>query len=200
MARNVRLADMDLDVPVQDARRIEVVCNGLPLWPGEQLAVDATLVSPLDRDGQPRAPMPAGIVLAQATRRKQRQTCPELERARRCRLVAAPDACTSDEAPGTPVPAQPDPPAGRRAAATNSWLYLPLLLDGAGLPWPIAAASWRAVYTPCAASWTPLPVSPKRPLTFLLVSRRPRRQKPAQACRRVLRAGRGELPGAFLNS
>ena len=44
VARNVRLADMNLDVPVQDARRIEVVCNGLPLWHGEQLAVDATLV------------------------------------------------------------------------------------------------------------------------------------------------------------
>ena len=32
VARNVRLADMNLDVPMQDARRIEVVCNGLPLW------------------------------------------------------------------------------------------------------------------------------------------------------------------------
>ena len=81
--------DMNLDVPLQDARRIEVVCNALPLWHGEQLAVDTTLVSPLGRDGQPRANADAhpGIVVAQATRRKRRQTYPELERARRCRLV-----------------------------------------------------------------------------------------------------------------
>ena len=30
VARNVRLADMNVDVPVADARRIEVVANGLP--------------------------------------------------------------------------------------------------------------------------------------------------------------------------
>ena len=55
VAQNVRLADMNLDVPIQDARRIEVVCNGLPLWHGEQLAVDATIVNPVGRDGQQRA-------------------------------------------------------------------------------------------------------------------------------------------------
>ena len=32
---------MNADAPVQDARRIEVVCNVLPLWHGAQLAVDA---------------------------------------------------------------------------------------------------------------------------------------------------------------
>ena len=86
VTRNVRLADMNLDVPVQDARRIEVVCNWLPLWHGEQRA---TLVSPLGRDGQPRANADAhpGIDVAQATRRKRCQIYPELERARRCRLV-----------------------------------------------------------------------------------------------------------------
>ena len=31
VARHVRLADMNLDVPVSDERRIEVVANGLPL-------------------------------------------------------------------------------------------------------------------------------------------------------------------------
>ena len=30
-ARNVALAAMNIDVPIDDARRIEVVCNGLPL-------------------------------------------------------------------------------------------------------------------------------------------------------------------------
>ena len=49
VARNVRLADMNLDVPVQGAGRIEVL-QRLPLWHGEQLAVDATLVSPRGRD------------------------------------------------------------------------------------------------------------------------------------------------------
>ena len=39
-------ADMNLDVPVADARRIEVVANGLPLWHGSQLAADATIVPP----------------------------------------------------------------------------------------------------------------------------------------------------------
>ena len=38
VGRNVALAAMNIDVPVHDARRIEVVCNGLPLctahnWP-----------------------------------------------------------------------------------------------------------------------------------------------------------------------
>ena len=31
--------------PAPDARRIEIVCNGLPLWHGAQLAVDTTCVS-----------------------------------------------------------------------------------------------------------------------------------------------------------
>ena len=57
VARHVRLADMNLDVPVADERRIEVVANGLPLWHGSQLALDATIVSPLTRRGEahPRA-------------------------------------------------------------------------------------------------------------------------------------------------
>ena len=36
---------MNRDLPIHDGRRIEVVCNGLPLWHAAQLAVDATLVS-----------------------------------------------------------------------------------------------------------------------------------------------------------
>ena len=89
VARNVRVADMNIDVPVSDARRIEVVCNGLPLWHGAQLAVDATLVSPLTRKGQPQPAADAqpGVALARAAQRKRRHTYPELLRARRCRLV-----------------------------------------------------------------------------------------------------------------
>ncbi|OLP85284.1 Ankyrin-1 [Symbiodinium microadriaticum] len=81
VARNVRLADMNLDVPVADARRIEVVANGLPLWHGSQLAVDATIVSPLTRQGQahPRADVQPGSAVDAAARRKRNDTYPELE-------------------------------------------------------------------------------------------------------------------------
>ena len=89
VARHVKLADMNLDVPVADERRIEVVANGLPLWHGSQLALDATIVSPLTRRGEahPRADVQPGCAVAAAARRKRCQTYPELGRARRCRLV-----------------------------------------------------------------------------------------------------------------
>ena len=51
VANNVLLRDMNLDVPLADARRIEVLANGLPLYQGAQVAVDTTLVSPVSRDG-----------------------------------------------------------------------------------------------------------------------------------------------------
>ena len=49
-AQNVRLAD------IADARRSEVVANGLPLWHGSDLAIDATIVCPPDaaRPSPPR--------------------------------------------------------------------------------------------------------------------------------------------------
>ena len=47
VARNVWVGDMNIDVPVSEARRIEVVANGLPMWHGAQLAIDATIVSPV---------------------------------------------------------------------------------------------------------------------------------------------------------
>ena len=58
------------------------------LWQGAQIAVDATVVSPVRRDGQPhpRADQQPGLALAQAVDRKGR-TYPELRQARRCRLV-----------------------------------------------------------------------------------------------------------------
>ncbi len=63
----------DLNVPIRpgagNVKRIEVICNGLPLWGGAQLAVDTTLVSALGRDGQPRDGPgdDAGKALRQAT-------------------------------------------------------------------------------------------------------------------------------------
>ena len=77
VGRNVALSAMNLDAPIHDTRRIEVVCNGLPLWHGAQLAVDATLVSPLSRDGRPHPgteTQPGAAVRTAAARRKHRQT------------------------------------------------------------------------------------------------------------------------------
>ena len=72
VATSVALRDLNLDVPPTHCRRIEVVANGLPLWQGAQIAVDTTLVSPLQRDGQPRPGADArpGLALAQAAARK----------------------------------------------------------------------------------------------------------------------------------
>ena len=53
VARNVRLADMNIDVPVSDDRRIEVVANGLALRHGLQQAVDATIVLAKRSQGLP---------------------------------------------------------------------------------------------------------------------------------------------------
>ena len=48
---------MNVDVPLTDGRRIEVLANGLLIWQGAQAAVDTTLVSPVTRagDAQPHA-------------------------------------------------------------------------------------------------------------------------------------------------
>ena len=63
-----------------DARCIEVVANGLPLWHGAQLAIDATIVCPVTRAGMPQPGTDArpGAAVQAAARRKRRQTYPEL--------------------------------------------------------------------------------------------------------------------------
>ena len=83
---NTLLTDLNIEHSTRpDDRRIEVIANG---WGGTQLAIDATLVSPLTRDGQPRrrAGRFTGAALQDARRRKER-TYPELIGSRRCRLV-----------------------------------------------------------------------------------------------------------------
>ena len=76
---NMFVRDMDLDVPVGDGRRLEVVVDGLPLHGGAQLAVDTTLVCALHADGRPRrgAAIQDGVAL-RAARRKKVATYPEL--------------------------------------------------------------------------------------------------------------------------
>ena len=54
VARNMRLADINLPVPVADPRWIEIVCNGVPLWHAAQLAVDTACTNPVTRSGEPR--------------------------------------------------------------------------------------------------------------------------------------------------
>ena len=83
------LRDMNLQgISPRDNRQIEVVANGLPLWGGGQLAVDATLVSPVRRDGRPQ-PWAAGVDGAQLHRARARKETKyaELLQSRRCRLV-----------------------------------------------------------------------------------------------------------------
>ena len=84
--RNLNL----LDVGVRDDRRVEVTASGLAVHGGAQLAVDATLVSPLTRNGQarPRAHWQDGAALKDAKKNKA-NTYPELLHSRRCRLVTA---------------------------------------------------------------------------------------------------------------
>ena len=70
------LRDLNLDAPGTDGRRIEVVANGLPLWQGAQVAVDATIVSPVRRDGsaRPGADSVPAIALDQALDRTYTQS------------------------------------------------------------------------------------------------------------------------------
>lgn len=54
MTTHTRVADLNIpNVQTLDDRRIEVIANGLPLWGGCQIAVDATLVSPLTWKANP---------------------------------------------------------------------------------------------------------------------------------------------------
>ena len=87
---NVMVRDLDLGAFNRlDGRRLEIIADGLPLWRGAQLAVDATLVSPIKADGTARrhAACRNGIALEAARRAKERKY-PELAgRGGRARLV-----------------------------------------------------------------------------------------------------------------
>ena len=79
-----------VDARVRDDRRLEVVVSGLPTHNGAQVAVDATMVSPLHRNGKarPRADWQDGAALKDAKKDKEKRY-PELKRERRCHLVTA---------------------------------------------------------------------------------------------------------------
>ena len=74
-----------------DGRRLEVVVNGLPLYHGMQVGIDATIVSPVRADGRPvpGADIRSGVALRTAERRKRRRYRELLATQRRHLLVAA---------------------------------------------------------------------------------------------------------------
>ena len=80
MSTNVMLRNLDISPPQNsDGRRLEVVAEVLTLFGGCQLALDATLVSPLHGDGTHRrgADFTDGAVLC-AARKDKVKTYPEL--------------------------------------------------------------------------------------------------------------------------
>ena len=90
VSTNIMLRDLDITPSHRsDARRLEVIAEGLTLFGGSQLAIDATVVSPLHADGTHRrkADTTDGQALAEARKHKER-TYPELCRGNgRARLV-----------------------------------------------------------------------------------------------------------------
>ena len=73
-----------------DARRFEVVVDGLPLFAGAQLVVDTILVSTLHANGEPHrgAADEDGVALV-ATRRRKERTYPELGCRQTCAIGGA---------------------------------------------------------------------------------------------------------------
>ena len=150
VAENVLLRNLNLDEPVLDDRRLEVVANALAIWGGVQVAVDTTLVSPVRADVAPRpgADREPGLALRQIRRRKR----PELLRSRRCRLLVL----------GLEVGGRwlPDGVAFVRLLACAKSRRVPELLRGAAVrvyaavDCPFAVAAQRAL----AASLLQLPL------------------------------------------
>ena len=80
VSTNVIVRNMDVpSVAVGDAKRFEILVDGLSMFNGSQLAVDTTLVSPLRRDGtaRPSAATKDGAAFRFARKDKER-TYPEL--------------------------------------------------------------------------------------------------------------------------
>ena len=141
---NVFVRDLDVGVPIAgDGRRLEVVTDGLPLFHGAQLALDATMVSALRCDGTPhrRAAEEDGVVLRAVRRRKER-TYPELTgRFGRARLVVL--ACEV---------------GGRWSEETNNFLLQLAKAKVRGVPQPLKSSAkqswlwrWRSILA-CAAA------------------------------------------------
>lgn len=87
---NRRVRDLNVSgVPAWDNRRIEVVADGLPVCAGAQIALDATLVSPLSREGRPRLSSDTidGAAVEDARRQKEEHTYRDIVSSGRCRFI-----------------------------------------------------------------------------------------------------------------
>ena len=73
MRTNVMVRDLDMGVPLAgDARRLEVVVDGLPFFSGRQFAIDASVLH-ADRNAIPLSAIEDGVALVAARRRKERK-------------------------------------------------------------------------------------------------------------------------------
>ncbi len=90
MRRNTLVRDLNVpNVSLNDTRRIEVIADALPFHSGAQVALDATLVSPLSRTGEPRfhSDVVDGAVLEEARRKKEEDTYRDIASSGRCRFI-----------------------------------------------------------------------------------------------------------------
>ena len=87
---NVYVRDLNVpDVDLDDNRHIEVIAEGLPLYHGRQLAVDAALVSPLTIGGNPRLRNDDDGAVLKDTATKKRNHYADVNASRRCHLLVA---------------------------------------------------------------------------------------------------------------
>ena len=92
VSTNAFLRDMNIsNIDVRDGRRIEVLANGLSLYHGTQVAIDATIISPLKANGRAahNSNRYDGAAIREAIKVKER-TYPELVNNPRCKLLVAP--------------------------------------------------------------------------------------------------------------
>ena len=88
---NVLVRDLNIgNVDIEDGRRIEVIAEGLPLYNGRQIAIDATLISTLTREGRPHhhSDDTDGAALNEARRKKERHYS-DIVTSQRCHLLVA---------------------------------------------------------------------------------------------------------------
>ncbi len=85
---NVFLRNLNVATEPNDRRQLEVIASGLPVLGGSQLAIDVTLRSPLQCNGEPRAQADwCDGATAEAARADKEAEYPELATGARCRLV-----------------------------------------------------------------------------------------------------------------
>ena len=82
---NQLVRNLNVTVPADDTRKIEVIASGLPFRGGKQIAIDTTVVSALTGQGAARG-RSEGHALKEARKVKERRYH-ELVESQRCRLL-----------------------------------------------------------------------------------------------------------------